>query len=264
MAIDPSKYTSTVTVEVPAFGKCLYLPKTKTRTEVEDGWYEVELYGSRVRNIKPSFAPSVKKGDFRCLQRQCLSYFLSWEHLRRTVGKDLWSLSARPHLALSTEVWEPVFLRMLHGEFFFVSIDYSSLSAIELETATSGGPSVGMSPEMRHLILLESTRLAFEKEQERRKRRAETEEGFRDSIIERFKAVGAEVENVSLTHDLVVVGWKATFYNGRFETVLHRDNLMVKEAGYCASGADYRFNITSLVKTAEEYAAQRLIWLTRT
>ncbi len=262
MVIDPSKYAKTMTLEAPVVGKCLYLPKTKTAVDSDDGWYSVELYGSQVKGLEPIFSPVVRKGDVSALQRGSQAFFLSWEHLRRSVGSS--AISVAPLLSSESSEWEPVVLRFIHGSAFFVTIDYASMAAVLFADAVSGGSVRGMTPEMRHLLVLEQVRIAQEKADAERKEKATTDVGVAEEVKGRYEELGMEVEKVVVAQHRVVVTWKAPFYRGKFETVLFRDSLMVDEAGFCASGADKKFNITSLVKTAEEYAEEGLIWLTRT
>jgi hypothetical protein len=49
----------------------------------------------------------------------------------------------------------------------------------------------------------------------------------------------------------------------KYNSVLDSQTFMVLEAGYCMSNDDKRHNITSMVKTAEEYEQKDLTYITR-
>lgn len=271
MAIDPSKYAAETKLIAPLYDSKLYTKSRVYPHRGQDGWYEVTMYGSVVKCTVPlDIAPPVSK-PFRAVMLDEVAVLMQWDRLKLTTGNGGTSLAVKPVLLTrSFANPEPILLHFSHGRFFYVDIDYASLTAIDLQASLETGCSKHSTPEFRHLLVLERARQAAlaAKEMERFAAAQEEEKQHRqlsitDTVRERFEQVGVIVLGVQAFVDTIAIRWQAEFYEKPFETILDRNTLMVKEAGYCASGDDKKFNITAVVKTAEEYAERGLVWQTR-
>jgi hypothetical protein len=78
-----------------------------------------------------------------------------------------------------------------------------------------------------------------------------------------FENAGATLLNYSLSNKRIIVDWEIMGQKHRYNSVIDAATFKIIEAGYCMSGDDKRHNVTSLVKTAEEYAERNLTYITR-
>ena len=78
-----------------------------------------------------------------------------------------------------------------------------------------------------------------------------------------FELAGAEMLNYSITGKRIIIDWQIKGGGYKYNSVIDTDTFKVIEAGYCMSGADKRFNVIGLIKTAEEYEENGLIYITR-
>ena len=76
-----------------------------------------------------------------------------------------------------------------------------------------------------------------------------------------FESAGAELLDYTMSGKRITVQWKLD--GVEFDSVVDSDNFMVIESGYCMNQDDKRHNITSMVKTAELYNEDSLIYITR-
>lgn len=161
-------------------------------------------------------------------------------------------------------VWED-------GKVYWCEPNYSDLDAIKLKTILDDGGSLegqkGITPELRSLFLFH----ALEKENllkihAEAKAKEDHERMMRDipyRLNVTLQRAGGELIRYSITGKRIIVDWRVTGGGFEYNSVLDADTWQVIEAGYCMSGDDKRHNMTSLVKTAEDYENRDLTYITR-
>jgi hypothetical protein len=78
-----------------------------------------------------------------------------------------------------------------------------------------------------------------------------------------LKRSGAELIDWSVSGGRIVFNWRLLNGSHRYNSVLDANTWKMIECGFCMSNDDKRHNVTSMVKTAEEYEEDDAIFITR-
>jgi hypothetical protein len=78
-----------------------------------------------------------------------------------------------------------------------------------------------------------------------------------------FDRGGARLLGYSLSGSRIIVDWCLTDSSYKYNSVIDANTWKIIECGYCMNNDDFRHNITSMVKTAEEYESRRVVHITR-
>lgn len=265
--IDFNSLVKPFRVTVPVLGNQFLFNKKSYRLRCRDGWFEVEISGNRVHPIQQA----VPQGKYNFVQGFTHNNQIIFQNF--DVAKRKYRLSMRAPLhfnqsqtfeAIRAIVWED-------RQVYWVEPDYSSVQVFvtkdiyDREGTLEGEK--GVTPELRSLFLFHSLErdqlkaLAVEAQQK------EDHEKMMNDLPSRlrftFQRAGAEFLSYSLSGNRIIVDWKVSDSPFKYNSVLDSQTFMVLEAGYCMSGDDRRHNITSMVKTAEDYEQRDLTYITR-
>jgi len=237
-----------------------YQRKKYTTNSVEDGWYEVIIKSSSHEIIAPNY-------DFSSLSKvkgysyNNLFIFNNFDVAKRkwrfNISAMLYFNAAPTFSAVEAIVWED-------KQLYYTQIDYSNFKIFELKSCFDSESSLeeikGITPELRHVFLFHAI------ERENLKKISE-EKLLKESIPYRlkrsFEFAGAEMLSYSITGKRIIVDWQIKGGGYKYNSIIDLDTFRVIEAGYCMSGADSKFNITGLIKTAEIYEEDDLTYITR-
>jgi hypothetical protein len=253
---------------VPILNGTFVFEKKHYRVRCEDGWQKVEIAGNRAHALEPAV-----------LAEYTFPHVLGYTHNNALVfqnfdvAKRKWKfgLSAPLHFnqsqtfeAVKAVVWED-------RRVYWAEPNYSDVKALELKDLLERDQTLdgqkGLTPELRTVFLFHAIeRSAMQKVLEKAKQREDHERQMRDipyRLRVTFQRAGAEVVSHSLSGNRIVVDWKIPGSDTEYNSVIDVRTWMVAEAGYCMSNDDKRHNITSLVKTAEEYEERGVTFITR-
>ena len=245
---------------VPIHNKRFIYSKKRYKVEAEDGWAIVSLKGNKASYIEPyyeqeeilSFPAFVYHEQF---VPSSFGVFKSHFGFNKMLGK----LNFAPE-----ETFQAIRLvRWEDGRFYYLKPDYASFLCLELKDVFDQEESIEskkcVTPELRTLFLFHSLERNKIKEELARK---EEENSLPARLKRRFESSGAVLLNYRISGDHVIVDWEIPGWPHKYNSVLNTDFTVI-EAGYCMSDDDKRHNITSLVKTAEDYEERDLIYVTR-
>jgi hypothetical protein len=252
---------------VPVWKGRFVLCKKKYRVRAEDGWHLVEVKGNEAKAIEPYYGQeTIKSLAGFSFNQQFIP--ASLDVFRRKFGM----MQSLAHLRFCCpETFAAIRVVEWDGHFYFLEPDYSSFAIYDVKAKFDAEESLegmkGLTPELRMVYLFHSLqRKQVQEALAAAEAEAEAERiknSFPMRLKARFDAAGAVMLNYSLNSRHVVVDWEIPGMPHKYNTVLDRDSFMILEAGYCMSGDDRRHNITSLVKTAQDYEERGLTYVTR-
>ena len=263
--IDFESLAKSYKVVVPVLNKKFIFNKKSYHVNAENGWWLVEIKGNRVRALEPSIKDTYNIMGYTCNN---LIIFHNADVAKRKykldVSVELNFNQSSTFEPIRAEVWED-------GKVYYVGPNYSEFKSLELKDILESDGSIekekGITPELRMVYLFHSLEKARLKElAELAKAKADHERMMKDvpyRLTAIFQRSGAQVINFSIKDKRIKVDWKFKDYDYKYNTIVDYDSWKIIEAGYCMSGDDKRHNITSLVKTAEEYEEKNLIYITR-
>jgi hypothetical protein len=165
--------------------------------------------------------------------------------------------------AIEAVIWED-------GNLYFYRPNYIDSKIIEVQQAFRNEQSIthmkGVTPEQQTVYLFHELELQRIKAEQERIRLQEEKEAFQKTLEGRllttFERAGAVVISYEDKLTEIEVVWQLS--NGQeFNSRIEKDTFKVIELGYCASGDDKSHNATSMVKLAESYDAEGLLYRTR-
>jgi hypothetical protein len=264
--LDLSQFAKPYQTVVPILDNSFILNHKPYRVKSDSGWFLVEIKNNKASIIESSTPESNK--FMRGYTHNNTIVFQNFD-----VAKRKWNLGLTAPLhfnqsqsfeAINVVVWED-------KKVYYAGPNYSDLNTFELKDLLEADKPLadqkGITPELRTLYLFH----ALEREQQRKlaeeaKRIADHARMMREipyRLNVTFQRAGAELLNFSMTGNRIIVDWKIPDSDTRYNSVLDSRTFMVVEAGYCMSNDDKRHNITSLVKTAEDYEDRELTYITR-
>jgi len=255
---------------VPLLGNSFQLNKKKYNLIGDDGWYIVSTQGNTANIVEPFVWSGDEPGQDFILgyTHNNIIIFQNFDVAKRKWGfgftSGLYFNSLETFSAVKSVVWED-------GNVYYVTPSYTDCKVYEVKDCFEKEENVravkGLTPELRTLFLFHSLErdnirmVLAEKEKKESEERLMQQLPYRLKIS--FERAGAEMLNFSQSGNRIIVDWKFSDGDHKFNSVIDSRTFMVVEAGYCMSGADKKFNITGLVKTAEEYEENSLIYITR-
>ena len=272
MSIDLSKYAQDVQAVVPVIdNKFVYKYKKYKTKPVVDGWHKVEILGNKVEIIDEDTIVSYKTvSGFTYNNMFVWQNFDVAKRRGRGISEKLEFNNAETFTPVKAVAWED-------NRIYYTDVSYSEFLVYQAKDAFEAEqplPDKYITPEVRALYLFHTIErdnvraeialqkeLAAEAEAEKERERRKNDIPYR--LQDSFGKAGAELLNYSLSRGRIIVDWKLPGSSYTYNTVIDQHTWMVVEAGYCMSGDDRRHNITSVVKTAEIYEGDGLIYKTR-
>lgn len=268
MKLDFTKLAAPVDAVVPIFVRSFLYKRKSYRVSSDEGWYKVRIEGNKVTVLEPYLWEKVPS------PLAAMGYTHN-NHIvfhNADVVKRKWGLPiSRPLRFNQAETFSScVAIVWEDKEVYYVGPNYKDIQIYDVKQVYDDDKDLalkGVTPELRtvflfHVLERERTRelvAAAKKEEEHRRMIADTPSRLRLY----FSRAGAEVLEYSLSGSRIIVDWTYQGSGHRYNTVLDSTTLMVLEAGFCMRGDDRRHNITSVVKTAEEFEESQYINITR-
>jgi len=234
------------------------------------GWWKVKILGDIVEVLEQVF-PEIDLPDIKTIKGYSYNnkmVFQNFDVGKRKVGLDimgrLYFNNAPTFSSIKAVLWED-------GCLYYYGVNYNDMFLPEVKQAFDEdikSPKIKkMTPEIKALYLFhELERQAIQKADLEIKK-TEDLKRWRESLSGRlhsaFNSVGAEVLEYSVSGNRLIVDWKLEETGRKYNSILNADTLVTIECGFCVSGADKKFNITSMVLTAKEYEKDSLTYITR-
>lgn len=272
--IDFAKFTKPFKTIVPVKSKKFqYLDKSyEVQESCFDSWYQVEIAGNKVSLLDQY--PEIPYKTYKGYTYNNKFIFKNFNVALRNWGFknilfDLHFNNVVTFSAVKVVVWES-------KDIFLVETDYSDveiellLEAFDERKSTSSLK--GITPELSTLFLFHEVQrqqqeaLLAKIEEEKKLEELNKLEDLSDPkerLIKTFLKAGAVIENFTTKGNHFVVDWHIPEQSYKYNSVIDQNTWMVIEAGICVSDDDDRLNITSLVKTADQYAKEGLTYITR-
>lgn len=270
MSLDFEKFAKPCLAVVPINGGEFVYHKKKYRLSGENGWAVVEITGNRARKVDFATvywegAPDRILGYTHNNTLIFQNFDVAKRKFRLQIQAPLHFNQSRTFEAVRAIVWED-------GNVYWCEPNYSDAKIFEVKDLYDQekplADTKGITPELRTLYLHHTIERDNMRKMLEAAKQAEEREAFMKSIPGRlqltFKNAGAEMVNFSMSGKRIVVDWKMPGTQYQYNSVIDSDTWMIVEAGYCMSGDDKRHNITSMVKTAQEYNDRRVTYITRT
>lgn len=265
--LDLSKFTQPQKVIVPILNNSFIYNRKSYQIKSDDGWYLVEIVNNCATILEETIPYNiVKKVLGYTYHNQII--FQNFDVARRkwnfSTSAPLYFNKSSSFEAIEAVVWED-------NRIYWLGTNYNDFKALELKDALDNDEDIstkkGITPELRTLFLFHS----LEKEQQKQLLKAQQEKEEQERMMATipgrlkysFERAGAEVLNYELSGDNIIVDWGIPGASHQYNSVINSKTWMVVEAGYCMSNDDRRHNITSLIKTAEDYEERGLTFLTR-
>lgn len=270
MKIDLSNLASPKNEIVPVKDNSFQFHKKKYHIEVNNGWWLVSIQGNKATPVEQYYFVGDEK-KFSLVSGYTYGnqiIFKNFDVSRRNWGLNL---SAPLHFnssdtfsSIKAVVWE-------NGQFFYAFQDYSDLKIFDVKMAYGNEQSLeglkGITPELRTLYLFHEFERNQLKEMLKQKAEAEEHEKMMQEIPYRLKITleraGASLIGYSQSGDRLIVDWTLQGGSHQYNSVIDSKTWMVRECGFCCSSDDQRHNLTSMIKTAEIYEEQDVIFITR-
>ena len=266
--LDFSKLSQEKEIIVPILNNCFQYNNKKYRIKSEDGWHRVLVKNNNARVIDRAYDITDKYDIVKGYTYNNKIIFHNFDVAKRKwkfdLCKDLNFNSSQTFNAIEAIVWED-------KNIYFLKPDYTNYKIFEIKNAFDNElPLVdikGITPELRTLFLFHSIERDNFRELEKQKLAAEEHKKMMESLPYRlkitFEKAGAKLLNYSMSGKRIIVDWNMPGSSYTYNSVINADSFMIVEAGYCLSGGDKKLNITSMVKTAEEYEERGVIHITR-
>lgn len=267
--IDFNKIVQEREVVVPVYNNSFKYNRKEYKLKCEDGWKRVKIKSNNASLIEDVFIEAETNAPLNSIKgysHNNLIIFFNKDVAYRKFGfnmsKELRFNNSQSFTAINAVVWED-------KEIYFYGPDYNDFKILELKDAYDNeygiGNLKGLTPEMKNVYLLHNV----EREHLRIAQKISEEKAAREEMLKtipgrlqfHFEGAGAKLLDYSISGKRINVIWEL---NGtKFDSILNSGTFMVEEAGYCMTHDDKRHNITSLVKTAEDYDEDGLIYITR-
>lgn len=276
--LDFGKFAGPIKAVVPIRNNSFILNKKPYQIKSDDGWFEVLIDGNKAQTCGHAYWDLPREKASNMVLGYTCNNSIVFQNF--DVAKRKWNLGMTAPLhfnqsptfeSIRAVVWED-------GQVYWVEPNYSDVQTLELKDLLDSDQTLvgrkGVTQELRSLFLFH----ALEKEQikqlaieaEMAKTRAiqkEEEERLMRDIPYRLRMTlaraGGEMLGYSLTGNRIIVEWKIPDSGQRYNSVIDSRTWMVLEAGFCMSNDDKRHNLTSIVKTAEEYEDRGVTFITR-
>ena len=278
MAIDFTALSKPFYVVVPVTNNSFVYHRKNYRVKADDGWYVVAISGNKATIDEPH----VWSGTYTNLTTSYGVFGYTYNNnlifQNFDVARRKWNLQIETPLhfnvietfnSVRAVVWEDRRVYYTEPNYADITI-YDVKQCYDSESSLDGMK--GVTPELRtlflfHILQREQQRKILEEAQRaatEQRRIADEAEQMKDvayRLAVTFGRAGAKVIQFSQAGNNLIVDWELDRH--RFNSVIDSRTWMVREAGICVSGDDKRHNITSIVKTAEEYVERRVLHVTR-
>lgn len=263
--LDLEKLALPFSVLVPILGDSFTFAKKRHRVRSSDGWFVVRIDGNEATVVEDATGCSFEYmgvvNGYTCNN--------SFIFQNGDVARRKWKLPMQVPLYFNQEqtfssvravVWED-------GMVYYVGPNYSDVHCLELRDLEDLNGKKGITPELRSVFLFH----ALERERARqlaeavkkKQNEAELMKSIPGRLALTFKRAGAELIAYNMSGYWIIVDWRLLESGHEFNSVIDSQTWMIRELGFCASRDDKRHNITSAVKTAEDYSERGLIYKTR-
>jgi len=266
--LDFSKLSQEKEIIVPILNNSFQYHFKKYRIQSEDGWFLVKTKNNDSKILEPAYNFSNEYDIVKGFTYNNKIIFHNFDVAKRKwkfdLCKDLNFNSSQTFSAIEAVVWED-------KNIYFLKPDYTNYKIFELKNSFDSEISIseikGITPELRTLFLFHTIERDNFREMERQIKAKEEHKKMMESIPYRlkvtFEAAGAKMTNYSLSGKRIVVDWHMPNSEYTYNSIIDVNTFKIVEAGYCLSGGDKRLNITSMVKTAEEFEDRGVIHITR-
>lgn len=266
--LDLSKLIQPKEVVVPVLNDHFVYNSKQYYVDCENGWHRVKIVGNRVY---PLHADIPEPTGFQLVQGYTCNnsiIFQNFDVAKRKWGFDIWMPfhfnQSQTFEAVKAIVWEDDQIYWFEPNYSNVQI-FGLKDLFEVEETLDGKK--GITPELRTLFLFHSLERDQLREIAKQIKNKEDEEKMMSDLPTRlkitFERAGAELTNYALTGNRIIADWKMPGSNHQYNSVIDANTWMILEAGFCMSNDDRRHNITSMVKTAEDYEDRDLTYITR-
>jgi hypothetical protein len=253
-------------VVVPIFENQFILNKKKYSLRCRNGWFEVEISNNRARALEPSLPSGCE-----ILRGYTHNNHIVFQNFDVAKKKYLLRVMAPLHFNQS-QTFEAVIATYWEDKrIYWIQPDYSSTQVFQVKDIFDQEGSLetekGITPELRSLFLFHSLERDQLKELAQELKQKQDYEKMMADLPSRlhftFSRAGAELLKYSLSGQRIICDWKIPGSEFKYNSVIDSATFKILEAGYCMSQDDKRHNITSVVKTAEEYEQRGLTYITR-
>jgi hypothetical protein len=241
--------------------------KYRLKEPAPDGWHMVEIINNDAGVVEQDTLPP------ECASAAGFTFNNSFIFQNFDEARRKWGFKIQRFLRFNTletfsaaraAVWED-------GELYLLEPNYADCGLFEVKERFDDDEPLdglkGVTPELRTAYLFHSLERGRQKAllaeklagEERERRMRETPLRLQNAL----ERAGAWLEGYSVSGERIVFDWTMEGSPHRYNSVINKNTWMVEEAGYCMSSDDSRHNVTSLVKTAEEYERQGLTYITR-
>ena len=263
-----------VKVVVPIIGnKFQYHRKKYTVNHVENGWYRVSLRGNNATVLEDVMIELEVLSSHKTIAGYTYNnkfipanFDVGRRHAGIEIMTDLFLNHAPTFSSVEAIIWED-------KNIYYYRPRYSDLFIHEIKNIYDNSKNTkisnvrGITPELKTLYLFHDIERIKVKELAEKVKKAQELEEFKKTLQGRlmvnFARVGATILNYSISGNRVTIDWKLDATGRNFNSVIEADSLRVIEAGYCMSGRDKDHSVTSMVKLAEVYEEDDLIYKTR-
>lgn len=271
LPLDLSKLAQPKRIVVPILNKCFIYHKKRYEIEAEDGWALVQTENNRslyLAQATPEDIISQGIDIARGYTHHNSIIFQNFDTAKRKwerqISAPLEFNNSLTFEAILAAAWED-------GRFYWIEPNYNDIAIYDIKNAYDADLPLsnikGVTPETRTLYLFHD----IERQHVRKivaedAARKEHEKRLQDTpyrLKTLFERAGASLISYSVSGKRIVVDWNIAGQRHNYNSVIDADTWKILEAGYCMSNDDRRHNITSLVKTAEEYAERGLTYITR-
>lgn len=271
MPLDLSKLAQPKRIVVPILNKCFNYYKKRYEIAAEDGWALVQTEGNNASYLSQATSEDIITSGIDIARGYTHQNSIIFQNFDTAKRKWEQQISAPLHFnnsltfeAILAAAWED-------GKFYWIEPNYNDITIYDIKNAYDADLSLdkikGATPETRTLYLFhEIERQHIRKLLAEDAAKKEHEKRLQDipyRIKTSFERAGAILISYSISGKRIVVDWTIQGQRHNYNSVIDADTWKILEAGYCMSNDDRRHNITSLVKTAEEYAEKGLTYITR-
>ena len=275
--LDLKKFTKEVSAAVPVVDNTFqYMRKKYTlKEECADGWYIVELNGNDaivsapfIPEIDIPFEEEHKKSIIKGYTYNNTIIFQNFDVGKRKAGHEISAplyLNRVPTFSsIEAIIWEDkklYYLKPSYNDILIHQVQAMYESDGDLLTIKR------VTPELKMVYLFHNIeKQKIVEEQERLQKEKDIEEfkkTLEGRLILAFNRVGAKILKYSISGNRITVDWEMEGSSQQFNSVIEADSFRVIEAGYCMSGHDREHTVHSMVKLAESYDEDNLIYKTR-
>lgn len=265
--IDLQKFTEEKTTIVPIINNRFQYNRKVYNVHSEEGWYTVKIRGNDAEVVKEEF-------DFSYDTKSVVRGYLYNNKIifqNFDVAKRKWNLevSADFNFNRGQSFTSIIAIYWEDKNIYYFGQDYADFKIFEVKNRFDNDEDIkdlkGITNELRTCYLFHKIEKDQLKAMLEAQKREEERKAFMATVPGRlqytFEQAGAKMTNYSITGKRAVVEWETD--GNKYNSVIDLDTFMIIESGFCMSNDDKRHNITSMVKTAEEWEDEGLIYRTR-